>query len=169
MINHILAKKINAMADTDQSARRIAINNPGNRAKSRYVYQLDGRHLPRLKSIIEKYGLPTFDLVGKHATHNFWLLIQHADRDLEFQKVCLSLMERAITRVHRRDIAYLTDRIRLAQDKKQKFGTQYDIINGKLVLKPLLNKKLVTHWRQEYELDTLASQKKRVTLEMKKK
>jgi hypothetical protein len=53
-------------------------------------------------------------------------LIQHADRDIKFQKKYLKLLKEAANnnQAHLQNVAYLTDRILVAEKKKQRFGTQ---------------------------------------------
>lgn len=46
-----------------------------------------------VKAIADKYGFPGYDLVGKESSNNFWLLVQHSDFDVPFQKRILKLMK----------------------------------------------------------------------------
>jgi len=52
-------------------------------------------------------------LVGKKASQGAWLIAQHADHDLKFQKKCLKLLAEKlkIKKVEPRNFAYLTDRV----------------------------------------------------------
>ncbi|OGZ96396.1 MAG: hypothetical protein A2679_00040 [Candidatus Sungbacteria bacterium RIFCSPHIGHO2_01_FULL_54_26] len=83
----------------------------------------------RLKKIIAKYGWPTIDLVGEKASRNAWLIIQHADHNVRFQKKCLALMQEIYQRnphiISRENIAFLTDRILVNTKRAQLFGTQF--------------------------------------------
>jgi hypothetical protein len=56
-----------------------------------------------------------------------WLLVQHADRDPDFQAHCLTLMEEAYgnREVRGEDLAYLTDRVRVNSGQPQVYGTQF--------------------------------------------
>jgi hypothetical protein len=88
---------------------------------------LDKKHTVRLKSIIEKCDWPIVSLVGVEASRAAWLLVQHADHDVQFQERCLRLMKRMPTgEVCLADIAYLEDRVRCAQGRPQLYGTQFD-------------------------------------------
>ncbi len=63
-------------------------------------------------------------------------LVQHADKDGKFQKRCLELMKSAGKgEVAPVDIAYLTDRVLIAEGKPQRYGTQSVIENGKAMAK----------------------------------
>ncbi|MEU6720749.1 DUF6624 domain-containing protein [Nonomuraea sp. NPDC046802] len=80
-----------------------------------------------LKRVIDARGWPGHDLVGEQAAHAAWLLAQHADRDREFQRRCLSLLRDAVARGQAtpRNLAYLVDRVRVGEERPQVYGTQY--------------------------------------------
>jgi uncharacterized protein DUF6624 len=92
--------------------------------------RLDRRHTARLDEIVDRYGWPDRGLVGRSGSHAAWLLAQHAD--LEFQERVLPLLLKADVDPH--DVAYMTDRVRVRNDKKQIYGTQYTCRNGRLTL-----------------------------------
>ena len=56
---------------------------------------LDKIHTDRLKQIVSEIGWPTTSKVGQQGASNAWLLIQHADHDVDFQARCLQLMKDA--------------------------------------------------------------------------
>ena len=107
--------------------------------------------------------------MGRRASNAFWLLVQHADRDLAFQKKCLKLLEIAVRDNQAKPInlAYLTDRVRIAEGKKQMFGTQYRIKDGKLVLKPVIDRKNLDKLRKKYGMTTMKQQNKKMSVEYK--
>jgi hypothetical protein len=83
-----------------------------------------------LKTIVERHGWPGKGLVGTDGAHAAWLLVQHAD--LDFQRDCLRRMEQCPDgEVATIDLAYLTDRVRLAEGKPQIYGTQIEIKEGR--------------------------------------
>ncbi|MEQ1903200.1 MAG: DUF6624 domain-containing protein [Pirellulaceae bacterium] len=85
-----------------------------------------------LKTIVEKHGWPSKKLVGEKGAHDAWLLVQHADADREFQKSCLAKMEQLPDgEVSKIDLAYLTDRVLVAEKKPQVYGTQCYEVDGK--------------------------------------
>ncbi|MCA9317697.1 MAG: DUF6624 domain-containing protein [Gemmatimonadales bacterium] len=86
-------------------------------------------HGERLKSIVAAVGWPTPALVGEDGVRAAFTLLQHADHDPEFQERMLPLLQDAAYRgeTPRRDVAYLTDRIRRWRGRPQVYGTQYDI------------------------------------------
>lgn len=110
-----------------------------------------------LKQVVDDCGWPTRTLVGNDGASAAWLLVQHADADPKFQRKCLDLMV-ALPKneVSQTDIAYLTDRVLLAEGKKQIYGTQCSMVEGKLVPRPLEDKANVDKLRKEVGLPPLA-------------
>ena len=81
-----------------------------------------------LNEIIEKIGYPTIDKVGGEAGEAAWLIIQHSISQPEFRKKCLKLLETAVSENKAAEInlAYLSDRIAVFENKPQLYGTQFD-------------------------------------------
>jgi hypothetical protein len=79
-----------------------------------------------LRQIIAEHGWPGVSLVGADGAAGAWIVAQHADDDVGFQRACLDLLEPAyhngeVPGLH---LAYLTDRVRSNQRKPQIYGTQ---------------------------------------------
>jgi len=131
------------------------------------------RHTKEAEKIIGRYGWPNFDLVGKQASHAFWLIVQHADFNLNFQKRSLKLLSEAVRQEQARpkDFAYLTDRILVAQGKKQKFGTQFVFSPEKneFVLKPIAGLKNINVLRTKYGLMPLEKEQENINKNFSKK
>lgn len=115
-------------------------------------------NLAFIKKTLTEHGWPGFDLVGRRASKNFWVLVQHIHDDIELQERALHLYEQALRdqQAHKHLFPYLYDRVHTAQGKKQKFGTQFNIRDGKLIPKPLQNSKRVDEYRKAYGLETMA-------------
>jgi hypothetical protein len=93
--------------------------------------EADRRHTNRLKEIVGARGWPTRQLVGEDGTNAAFLIAQHADHDPQFQEEMLPLLEAAAEKgeILRRDVAYLTDRVRVKQGRPQLYGTQYEALS----------------------------------------
>lgn len=109
-----------------------------------------------MKEVVRKHGWPGKTLVGSQGAIEAWLLVQHADADREFQQECLVKME-ALPKgeVRAVDIAYLTDRILCGAGKKQKYGSQIDIQDGKVIPKPIEDEEQVDDRRKAIGLEPL--------------
>jgi hypothetical protein len=146
-----IAREINDMYEKDQEMREGALKNP-----DVWDFELDKKHTRRVKEIIEHIGWPTASKVGEETAHNTWLLVQHADLDIEFQKQCLGLMGQEIAgEVRLQDIAYLIDRIRTNENQPQLYGTQFTEIDGKSIPLSIEDEKHVDDRRKEMELGIL--------------
>lgn len=96
----------------------------------------------RLKEIIDEIDFPTISKIGKEANRAAFLLIQHSDHDLEFQKDCLKMMKNETdNEVLPRHIAYLEDRIATSEGRLQKYGTQFVNKNGVIKISPVIDLK----------------------------
>jgi hypothetical protein len=114
------AAEIIAMRDRDQAMRHKAIAGTAS-----YDHDLDRAHTERLRAIVDEIGWPSRSSVGDVAEHAAWLLAQHANHDVAFQKRCLELMrEQPASEVCRQHLAYLEDRIATNEGRPQRFGTQ---------------------------------------------
>jgi hypothetical protein len=119
--------------------------------------RIDKENTERLAAIVEQYGWPTVTLVGKDGANAAWLLVQHADENPKFQRKCLDLMTQAPREeVSQKDVAYLTDRVLLAEGKKQFYGTQFRLENGKCIARPLEDEANVDKRRATVGLPPLA-------------
>lgn len=125
--------------------------------------KVDADNTKWLGEQVDKVGWPTVTQVGKQAAHTAWLLVQHADADPKFQRKCLDLMAKLPKgEVDGKDVAYLTDRVLLAEGKKQVYGTQFHAPDGKWEPKPLEDPANVDKRRAEVGLSTLAEYVKKL-------
>lgn len=120
-----IADEINKMSDEDVKVREeyYGQNNPNNRKYSEFIQPVDEKNHKRMIEIVDEIGYPTISKVGKKASFNAWLIVQHHSRG-DFQKRCLELMEKDKEDVNPQNIAYLKDRILAFAGKKQIYGTQ---------------------------------------------
>ena len=80
-----------------------------------------------LDGVIREWGWPGRSLVGDDGADAAWLLAQHSDHDLAFQRRCLDMLAVAADRgdASRSNLAYLTDRVLLKERGTQVYGTQF--------------------------------------------
>ncbi len=122
---HKFTQEIRGMYLVDQRMRERALKNNGV-IEPEEDGKLDEKNTERMKQIIKEIGWPTTSKVGKNTSHMAWLLVQHADQNINFQKECLQLMKsQPKGEVVLGDIAYLEDRIMVNEKKPQIYGTQF--------------------------------------------
>lgn len=122
-----LRAELLALMQEDQAVRNQFIANMKDPTALAHMKEVDRKTTARLKEVIAKQGWPGKSLVGEEAAEAAWLLVQHADADRAFQRECLSLIERAAVsgEASKADYAYLYDRIAVAENRPQRYGTQY--------------------------------------------
>jgi hypothetical protein len=158
-----LRQELLKMVKEDQDARKEVLKDgSGDSPTFRKLRKVDQRNTARMKEIIAKHGWPGKGLVGDDGAHAAWLLVQHADEDREFQKRCLALLERAVKarEASAVDLAYLTDRVLVAEKKKQLYGTQFRSVDGKMEPHPIEDEKNVDRRRKEAGLPSMAEYRK---------
>lgn len=160
--NPDLAFEINAMAMADQEVRnRIFGKRESSGIFTKAEYQelalTDRESTQRMKAIIKLYGWPTVALVGKEASFNAWLLVQHADQEPKFQAYCLSLLAPLVKtgEVDEKNYAYLFDRVAVALGRRQRFGTQAMFGGPGLSISPVENPRNVDKLRKSIGLPSL--------------
>lgn len=138
-----VSKELVEMGDADQDVRKRIIDLGAASPPPALIRELvatDQNNTARLKDIIERYGWPTQSLVGEDAAEAAWLIAQHADQDAAFQAHVLELIKPLVAKreVDASNFALLTDRVRVAQNRPQLYGTQYQIVRrgGQLFLSP---------------------------------
>lgn len=146
-----IVAEIDMMFKVDQDMRLKNLKEPDT-----WDENVDTRHTNRMKEIVAQIGWPTVSKVGKQSSSNAWLLVQHADRNIDFQEQCLTLMKQEHEGgVDSRNIAMLEDRIRVNKNQLQLYGTQFrQTANGHEPL-PIEDEVHVDERRKEMGLPSL--------------
>jgi hypothetical protein len=99
------------------------------------MQEADAENLPWLKAVVADRGWPGASVVGIDGANGAWLLAQHADADPAFQRECLGLLATTVEagEATKQQLAYLTDRVLLAEGKQQEYGTQVTARGGRWV------------------------------------
>ncbi|MBT32813.1 MAG: hypothetical protein CMO01_24405 [Thalassobius sp.] len=124
-----IAERINQMANNDLKLRNELIQKGelGN-GYNKEMEELHNHNSVLLDAIIDEIGYPTIDLVGEKASDATWLIIQHSIGNPAFMRKCKALIDKAVSenKAKPENLAYLTDRIAVLEDKPQLYGTQFD-------------------------------------------
>lgn len=156
--NRKIQDDIRAMVEEDQSAR-ATISDFRNISDQdqRMLHEVAKRHNQQLKEIVSTFGWPGIQLVGIEGAEGMWLLIQHQDKDIAFQKQCLVLLKKAVEKqdAQYREYAYLLDRIRKNENLPQVYGTQWELKEGKWYLYRTEIPELLNQRRLEVGLNSI--------------
>ncbi len=146
-IKHI-AGQLGEMAAQDRAARalfekrtRQAGNIPSAQAMlellkaSAFVDQMDAENLRRLKELLDDKVWFDPEKTGRFAEQNAWLIVLHANHDLDFQEAVLKEIEpRALAGTFDgRRYAHLYDSLARARGKPQRYGTKSICEEGRWV------------------------------------
>jgi hypothetical protein len=170
MVDRALAAEIMDRVRCEQMARTRYLAGKGKRVAYK---KLDQANAKWLKAVLLQRGWPTYTLVGKKAADGAWMLVQHADHDVQFQKRCLRLMRALYRRrpreISKKRIAFLTDRICYNEGKPQIFGIMFDIKGVKATPYPIRNPNTVNKRRRAYGLKiTVEGRRRALERELRK-
>lgn len=129
------------------------------------VNEIDTESSAFLEQMIDQYGWPTYDMVGKDAAHAAWLLAQHADQHPDLQQRILDLMEPLVAQgqASGSQFAMLTDRVLTGRGEPQVYATQFTYDeDGVLRPSPTIDWANIEQRRASVGLDTMAEYKKRM-------
>ena len=121
--------------------------------------RIDEFNTETLKSMLEGREWFRDDKDGKDAAYNAWLIVQHADRNPEFQRTILPLIEAALGTpgTSNQNYAYLHDRIAIAEGRPQLYGTQGRCVDlGIWEPYEIIDEAQVDIRRADMDLDTVA-------------
>lgn len=111
------------MAKIDQESQTVKESDEQKADRLKEVYKVNAE---KMKQIVKQIGWPKVSKVGSEASEDAWLLVQHADHDVAFQKECLELMKKeSQEEVSEENVAYLHDRICVNEGRPQFYGTQF--------------------------------------------
>ena len=133
---------ISRMYQLDQEVRQIFIQDRNNPEIIDFLTAMDQYHTKSMKDILAIHQWINISTFGPQADNQAWLLVQHADQDLQFQTQCLMVLQNLYQKneTNPKNYAYLYDRVALQSQElgmKQKYGTQYCISDsGKISLRP---------------------------------
>lgn len=129
-------QKLQHMFDVDQFWRNADIPFQHKYSKDETEYgrkqfvprfkAIDAANTSDLKELLKIYGWFKISEFGKSSDQNAWLLVQHADEDVAFQKEVLQKLEALYPEAETspRNYAYLFDRVASHEKRSQRYGTQ---------------------------------------------
>ncbi|WP_432897806.1 DUF6624 domain-containing protein [Micromonospora matsumotoense] len=119
-----LAAELVRRLHDDQEARRAWITTDDGAGR---MLAADRDNARWLREVLCRHGWPGTGLVGTTGAEAAWMLAQHADHDVVFQRQCLELLIEAVDRgeAPRPHVAYLADRVLRKRGDLQRYGTQY--------------------------------------------
>ncbi|GAB3158198.1 hypothetical protein GCM10027290_60930 [Micromonospora sonneratiae] len=117
-----------------------------------------------LHDVVRRQGWPTRSLVGPTASEAASRLVQHTDGPITHHRSYLRLVRAAARRgeVPWRQVAYLTDALRVREGRPQVFGTKFVNEGGVLVPYPIEHPESVDERRRRMRLEPLSRYTRRL-------
>jgi hypothetical protein len=124
----------------------------------RRMQQVDMDNTQWLKELVAREGWPTTARVGEEASKSAFLILQHAVHDPEFQRMMLDTIAQAFARgeVDGQSYALLHDRVAVQSGGRQRYGSQAQLRNGRIVFSPMEDSSKVDSLRRTVGLPPLA-------------
>ena len=165
-MNDALRQELLAMQAEDIRVRAELLDEgtlgDGYHPRMREVHE---RNAARLKEIIGQNGWPGASLVGRDGSHAAWRVVQHAISDPDFQRSCVTPIEKAIDagEAPLAQLAFVVDRIRFFEGRPQIYGTQFDWDeNGVMNPWPIEDADHVDERRAKAGLNTIAERTREI-------
>jgi hypothetical protein len=166
-----IADNLIEMQNADLACReKLVQNGQLGEGYNEEMKELHEKNAKILNNIIDTIGYPTIDKVGIKANEAAWLIIQHSIGQPELMKKCAALLKSAVreNKASPQNLAYLTDRIAVFEEKLQLYGTQFDWDeNGNLSPNPYDNLTKVNERRKSIGLNTLEEQTELIRIQAK--
>ena len=86
-----------------------------------------------LRAVVSAHGWPRRSIVGDTAAEAAFLIVQHSS--IDFQEQMLPILENEAKRneINPANVAMLSDRVRVKKGQPQRYGTQFDVKDNRLV------------------------------------
>ncbi len=121
------------------------------------LVRTDSANTKWLKGVVQVHGWPGKSRVGPEAANAALLILQHTP-DTAFRRETLGLIRRTVAagEVDAQELAMLTDRVEVHAGRPQLYGTQATIMDGRVVLDPIVDSAQVDERRAKLGLMPLA-------------
>jgi len=166
-----IADKLIEMQNADLACReKLVQNRQLGEGYNEEMKELHEKNAKILNNIIDTIGYPTIDKVGIKANEAAWLIIQHSISQPALMKKCAALLKSEVreNKASPQNLAYLTDRIAVFEEKLQLYGTQFDWDeNGNLSPNLYDNLTKVNERRKSIGLNTLEEQTELIRIRAK--
>lgn len=154
-----LRAELLAMIEKDQDARKKCAGKAADdqiKCMAAVAEEVDKPHVIRLGAIIAKSGFPKASAVGADGVKAFLLLLQHSN-SLDLRKRSEDGVKKAFEEklISPFEYAGFVDRLLLDQGKAQRYGSNFEIKEGKLVMSETEGLKDLNRRRRELGLTTI--------------
>ena len=168
-MNNILVKKYHHTLEEIKVADQQAIKDFRDKIiDSNKLISINNEHLNTVRRIISDFGLPTITN-SSHDAYKAVVLVALHSGDVGFLENILQELKMAnSSSIEKRDIAYVTDKMRVIQNQPQLYGTQYKIsANGDMHYIEIEDPENLERRRVELGMESFEEYKKTVERSIK--
>ena len=155
-----LRNELLQMLERDQAARvKCADGTADDQIKclQKIAEEIDVPNTKRMNEILASHGFPTMSMVGRDGVGAFVTMLQHV-RDIETRKKSAVGMARAYEDkvILPNQYAGFVDRLLIDQGKAQRYGSNFQMKDGKMVMTPVEDPKNLEKRRKKLGLPTMS-------------
>ena len=161
-----LRNELLQMLERDQAARVKCANGTTDeqiKCLVKIAEEIDAPNTKRMNDILASRGFPTPTLVGRDGVGAFVTMLQHV-RDVETRKNSAVGMTRAYEDkvILPHQYAGFVDRLLIDQGKPQRYGSNFEMKDGKMVMTPVEDPRNLEKRRKDLGLPTMAEYMKMI-------
>jgi hypothetical protein len=136
-----LRQELRDMFKADQATRRAFINSgmKNGSPEQKAVMDVDAANISRVKAILDQYGFPDANMIGRNGVSLMFFLAEHAEDDNALMSRVLELARPLMERgeLSHQSYALMIDRQLVLQGKPQIYGSQTTMVDGHSVPSPV--------------------------------
>ena len=161
-----LRNELLQMLERDQASRLKCANGTTDeqvKCLVKIAEEIDAPNTKRMNEILASHGFPTASMVGRDGVGAFVTMLQHV-RDIETRKKSQVGMVRAYEDkvIMANQYAGFIDRLLIDQQKPQRYGSNFDMKDGKMVMTPVEDPKNLEKRRKDLGLPTMSEYMKMI-------
>ena len=170
-ILNIISYQLDTVFSNDQDVRNryFSISNEDSINKALVIKEMeriDSNNLGLVQRMINEYGFWGKSLRTYMSRNAMWTILQHSSVLEEYLNILKKAKERG--EIDAIQFAFSEDRVLLEKFGYQKYGTQYQIIDNKVIFPNLQDTVNVDLFRKEIGLETLNDYRKEIEISIKK-
>lgn len=150
-----LCNELMALLARDEQVRVARLSNWWDRRTEADMRTVNRENAACLDRLVQRHGWPGLSRVGPQASVAAWTLIEHADVETQTRYIDLMTAAADAGELSWSLLATTIDRMLVREGKRQRFGTQFELRNGKWVPAPIEDPKRVDERRARAGLRSL--------------
>jgi hypothetical protein len=156
-IPDLIRQELVQLGSEDQEARQgLSPERMQDTAFALRMLRGDSARTARLQAIVTEHGWPDSVRAGREAAEAAFLILQHSPAH-EFQRQMVPIIEALALEgiMPRGEAAMLIDRVLMHEGLRQRFGTQFTLVEGRWILHPVEDELRLNDLRESMHLPSM--------------